>query len=74
MTSLSVLRPAIWRRFENFWKSFTQRGCFAALPDDTPEEVRARRDFILEMQDSYPEAFQSELDIRFMARMYHCKF
>ena len=41
---------------------------------DQREDSRSRRQFILEMLDRNPDAFQSELDIQYMAQMYLSKF
>lgn len=41
---------------------------------DAPEDSRSRRDFILEMLARNADAFQSELDIEYMAQMYWSRF
>ncbi len=41
---------------------------------DALEDSRSRREFILEMLDRNADAFQSELDIQYMAQMYLSKF
>ena len=38
------------------------------------EENRARRDFIMEMMDAHPEAFQHEIDCQTMMRFYPSRF
>lgn len=47
------------------------------LPSNTQcgeEENRARRDFIMEMMDAHPEAFQHEIDCQTMMRFYPSRF
>jgi hypothetical protein len=74
MTSLTFTRPTIWKRIEDFWKTLKPSSNCATPPEDSQMESRAERDFILEMLDRNPDAFQSELDIHSMARLYRCKF
>ncbi len=74
MTSLTLSRPTIWRRFQDFLKSLAPSQDCATPPDDSQEDSRTRRDFALEMLDRNPDAFKSELDIQNMARLYRCKF
>lgn len=74
MTSLSLARPTVWRRFEEFWKTLAPSRDCATPPEDSQEDSRDERDFILEMLDRNPDVFQSELDIQSMARLYRCKF
>jgi len=74
MTSLTLTQPTIWRRIEGFWKTLVPSRNHAAPPEDPQEVSRAERDLILEMLDRNPDAFQSELDIQSMARLYRCKF
>ena len=38
------------------------------------QETRARRDFILEMMDAHPEAFQHEMDFQTMMGFYPSRF
>jgi len=38
------------------------------------QESRARRDFILEMMDAHPEAFQHEMDFQTMMSFYPSRF
>ena len=74
MTSLTFTRPTIWKRIEDFWKTLKPLRNSATPPEDSQEDSRAERDFILEILDRNPDAFQSELDIHSMARLYRCKF
>ncbi len=74
MTSLTLSRPTIWRSFQDFWKTLVPSKDYATPSDDSQEDSRARRDFVLEMLDRNPDSFQSELDIQNMARLYRCKF
>lgn len=37
------------------------------------DESRARRDFILELMQTHPDAFQHELDCRTMMELYHSR-
>lgn len=74
MTPLTLSRPAIWRRFQDFWNTLGPSRDCATPPEDLQEESRDRRDFILEMLDRNPDAFNSESDILVMAHLYHCKF
>jgi len=74
MTSPAFSRPAIWGRFQDFWKScIPSRDCLTPL-EGQQDKSRAMRDIALEMLDRNPDAFQSELDIQAMAHMYRCKF
>jgi hypothetical protein len=74
MTSLTLSRPTVWRRFEDFWKTMAPSRDCATPRGDSQEDSRAERDFILEMLDRNPDVFQSESDIHSMARLYRCKF
>lgn len=74
MTSVALSRPSIWKRFEDFLESLVPSRDCATSPNDSQEDSRASRDFVLEMLERSPEVFQSELDIQSMARLYRCKF
>lgn len=74
MTSLAHPQPGFWTRFEQLAKSLVSRRNIARPPEDRQEEVRAGRDFVLEMMDKYPDAFQSELDIHNLAHLYRGRF
>ena len=74
MTSLTFTRPTIWKRIEYLWKTLVPSRNCATPPEDTQEDSRAERDFILEMLDRNPDAFQSEMDVQAMAHFYRCKF
>ena len=74
MTSLTRSGPTFWRHFQDFWKTLVPSRKCATPPDDSQEDSRAERDFILEMLDRHPDAFQSELDIQHMAHLYRSKF
>jgi hypothetical protein len=74
MTSLTLARPTILRRILDFWTNAVPAQDRPKSPDETPDQARARRDFALEMLDRYPDAFQSELDLETMSRLYRCKY
>jgi hypothetical protein len=74
MTFLTFAQSTIWKRLEDFWKTLVPSRYHAAAAEDTQEDIRATRDFFLEMLDRNPDAFQSELDIQSMARLCRCKF
>ena len=74
MTYLTLSRPSVWSRFLAFCKTLVLLRDSATSSDDLQEDSLARRDFILQMLDSSPDAFQSELDVELMARLYRCKF
>lgn len=40
----------------------------------TPDETRARRDFVCEMLDRHPDAMTSETDVQTMMLIYPCRF
>lgn len=42
--------------------------------EDSEKESRERREFILEMMMTHPDAFQSELDCRTMMHFYPSRF
>ena len=73
MTSLTLSRPAILRRFKDLWKALVPSTDCAQPPNDPEEETRARRDMILEVIDRNPDAFQSEMDIQHLAHLYRCR-
>jgi hypothetical protein len=37
------------------------------------QEIRAERDLIVELLDRHPSAFQSEMDVQHLARLYRCR-
>ena len=74
MTSLTFAQPTIWKRVGDFWKTLLPSRKHASAPKNSQEDSRAERDFILEMLDRNPDAFQSDLDIHSMARSYRCKY
>ena len=74
MTSLALSKPTIWTRFQDVWKTLVPSRDCATAPEDLQEDSRAERDFILEMLDRNPDAFQSEMDVQAMAHFYRCKF
>lgn len=74
MTFLTLTRPTFLRRFEGVWPTLMSWRDCAPPPDAAQEDTRASRDFILESLGRNPDAFQSELDIQNMARLYRCKF
>ena len=74
MNSLALSRPAISKRFEDFWETLVPSRDCATPPNDSQEDSRAARDFVLEMLDRNPDAFRSELDVQNMARLYRCRF
>lgn len=41
---------------------------------DSEEENRERRDFVLEMMQAHPDAFQNELDCQAMMHFYPSRF
>ena len=45
-----------------------------AVPPESPEEARARRELVQEMIAAHPEAFQSELDLMAMLHSYPGRF
>ena len=74
MTTLARPFSGLWSRIEQLRNSLMSRRNIAAPPEDRQEDVSAERDFILEMMDKYPDAFQSELDIHNLAHLYRGKF
>ena len=74
MTSLTLPHLTIWSRFQGFWKNLVSSQDWTTSPEDSQEDSRASRDFVLEMLDRNPDAFQSELDVQYMAHLYRCKF
>jgi hypothetical protein len=74
MTFLALSRPSFWKRFEVLLEILVPSQDCTTPRDASREDSRARRDFILEMLDRNPDAFQSELDVQNMARLYRCKF
>ncbi|WP_433989345.1 hypothetical protein SuNHUV7_38750 (plasmid) [Pseudoseohaeicola sp. NH-UV-7] len=74
MTSFTMTRPIVWKHIEEIWKALKPSRNCATSTDDAQKDSRAERDFILEMLDRNPEAFQSEFDIHSLARLYRCKF
>ena len=74
MNSLALTRPTIWKRIEEFWNALKPSSNCEAPTNDAQEDARAERDFILEMLDRNPDAFQSEMDIHSLARLYRSKF
>lgn len=63
------------------WKPFGLATLFLSKMIGTPvdtkfdeRESRVRRDFILEMMDVHPEAFQHEIDCQTMMKFYPSRF
>ena len=51
--------------------------CVRWMPEvkkDSKKQIRDRRDFMLELMKSHPEAFQSELDFQNMMHVYPQRF
>ncbi len=74
MTYFVISRPSFWSRFEDFLESLVSSRDCETPNHELHEDSRARRDFMLEMLDRNPEAFQSEFDVQNMARLYRCRF
>lgn len=73
MVSLTFASPTLWARLEGFCKISAPSPKSIAPPDDSQDQSRAERDFMLEMLDRNPDAFQGEMDILNMGRLYRCK-
>ena len=68
-----VYRPT-WQPFKPL-VSLLARLRFPSLSAECNEdENRARRTFILDMMDAYPEAFQNEYDCQTMMAFYPSRF
>ena len=74
MKSLALSRPTNWMRFHDVLKTLVPSQDGATPTEDSKEDSRTRRDVILDLLESNPDAFQSELDIQHFAYLYRCKF
>lgn len=74
MTFLSLKHPTFLRHCQTILQTLAPSHKGEITPQDLQEDIRANRDFILEMLDENPHAFESELDIQNMARLYRCKY
>ncbi|AXI41438.1 hypothetical protein C1J02_05325 [Sulfitobacter sp. SK011] len=61
---------AIWKPLALLLEAFNSARIRPTISADSDDEIRARRDCILEMMQSNPEAFQSELDFQCMMHHY----
>ncbi|MGI9390755.1 MAG: hypothetical protein ACR2O1_11915 [Boseongicola sp.] len=74
MTSLALGYPPIWNRLEEMWKlSVPTRNCPDAR-DKSREDARIRQEFVTEMLDRNPDAFQSEQDVQSMMLSFPGRF
>ncbi len=74
MNALAHSRSTTSKSISDVWKplfSWWDRG---TSPVEPQEDARASRDFLLEVLDKSPDAFQSDLDVLTMAHMCHCRF
>lgn len=74
MTAPALAQPTITARLGQLWKALQPRRAGAAPAEDRQEDARAERDFILDMLDSHPDAFQSEMDMVHMSRRRRGKY
>jgi hypothetical protein len=74
MTSLALGHPAAWTRIEVIWHCITRSLNRPTTPDNSLEDTHNRQEFILEMLNKNPEAFQSEQDVQSMMYSYPGRF
>lgn len=70
--AIPAFLPTLGETFTTWLKSF--RTVDAPASRVTPDETRARRDFVCEMMDGRPDALTSETDVQSMMLVYPCRF
>lgn len=64
----------ILRRLSYLCSIFALAGWKPEVKKDSKKRSRERRDFMLELMESHPEALQSELDFQNMMHVYPSRF
>ena len=65
--------PSLWKPLQKLHSLFAIRARDASdTGSATPDQ--ARRDFILEMMQAHPDAFQHEMDVQTMMHFYPARF
>lgn len=70
--ALQVTHPALGETITSWLKAF--RHVDSPASRVTPDETRARRDFVCEMLDRNAGAMTCESDVQSMALVYPCRF
>lgn len=74
MTTAAREHPFFWKSIEVVAKFFFGSNRCKPKLKAPIEEAQARREFILEMMENNPDAFQSELDAQCMMHFYPSRF
>ena len=70
--AFQVTHPALGEMITSWLKAF--RHVDTPAPGNTPDEMRARRDFVCEMLDRNAGAMTCETDVQSMALVYPGRF
>ncbi len=74
MTSSVMPRSKIGHLIEVLSTIFSTATQTSDPATDPQADLRHERDFVLDMLDRSPEAFQSDFDVMSMALMHRCKY
>ncbi|MGI9394476.1 MAG: hypothetical protein ACR2OY_07510 [Boseongicola sp.] len=74
MTSLALGYPPIWNRLDEIWQRNIPTRSRPGSRDKSREDDRSRQNFVLEMLDRNPDAFQSEQDVQNMMYSFPGRF
>lgn len=74
MTSAIFTATPFWERFEIFCKALAASQTHTPPQGSMLDDSRVKRDFLFEILESNPHAFQGETDILNMAHLYLSKY